>query len=286
MATWTRGYDPPESVKRDSQEWDEHWNAIGYEPPLNQPAWVGLLAERPDLSPGQPHPVVLGAYVEDFGPERNGTAAAWEVAVRYVRGRETTQQDVPPTQRPAVIEVQPESIEVPTFRWQNGDPIINKAGDLIAGVTRTENHWVFAVQKNVVSVPAWALTYADAVNSDPVSIKGLTVAPHYLLLKDLRIGNETTETVNALPYTFFPVSFSLVYNPRKWITKVYNRGLYEINDDGDKVRITDDEGEPVDEPQFLDDNGKRLPYPVNPSSIVVIEDWLHELKPFSALPLT
>ena len=39
-------------------------------------------------------------------------------------------------------------------------------------------------------------------------------------------------------------------------------------------------------PAFLDNDGKQLPYPVNPASIVELEGQDHEELPFAALPLT
>jgi hypothetical protein len=287
MATWRRGFDVGDSVKRDSRDWDEHWNVLDYDPPVGQPPSELLLWERPDLAPGQPHPVILGAYVDEFSPEQIVKGGdAWDVTVRYVRGREEVDLSLPPTQRPAVIDATHESVEVPTFRKQNDDPWVNTAGDLIAGITRTENHWIFNVQKNVQTVPAWFLNYADAVNSDAVTIKGLAILPHYLMLKEPRIPlNPSTETIGGIAYSYYPISFSLVYNPRTWITKVYNRGLFEI-DAVEGYRRIEIDGEPVDEPQFLDEDGAFLPPPVDPADMVILEGWDHELLPFSVLPLS
>ena len=287
---WSRGFDEGGSAERDSREWVERWNVLEYDPPVGEPAWYGLLGNRPDLAPGAAHPTVLFAYVTNFEPERivNGSDS-WEVEVTYRIASEDRKQDytLPPTQRPAIITATHESVEVPTAKKQNGDPWINTAGDLIAGHTRTENHWIFSVEKNVANVPTWFLEYADAVNDDAVVIKGLAVDQYHLLLKEPKIPmNPSYETVNDVEYQFYPISFSLVYNPRTWETKLYNRGLYEIDPTEGYRRITDDEGEPVDEPQFLDAAGAKLPHPVDPEDIVEIAGWDHALLPFNALPLT
>jgi hypothetical protein len=288
MATWRRGYDVSESVKRDSQEWEEHWNVLNYEPPVGQPAWYGLLNERPDLAPGAQHPIVLSAYVDDFSPERVTPGAdAWDVTVRYASRRDDTQINLPPTMRPAIIDATHESVEAPTFTKADGSFWRNTAGDLISGITKVENHWVFSVQKNVAQVPQWFLDYANAVNSDAVNLRGLAVLPHYLLLKEPRIPlNPTTEQVNGINYNFYPLTFSLLYNPRTWKTKVFNRGLWEKHPTDGYRRITDDEDEPVEEPQFLDEDGAALPLPVADEDIIVLEGWDYDLKPFAALPLT
>lgn len=266
-------------------EWDEVWTVLSYVPPLLEPGWVGLLIDRPDLAPGNPHPIPsLGAYVTRFDPQPIGTSPAWTVKVSYRNG-DPRSRDLPPTQRPAVIETSTESLEVPTFRKASGDPWINTAGDLIAGITKKKTRIIFNVQKNVSAVPAWALSYADAVNSDAVNIRGLAIAAGYLLLGDLRVGNLTQETVNSLNYLYFPISFTLTYDPDDWKTRVYNRGLYQY-DGTDYKPCVDSEGEPVSEPAFLDGAGAQLPFPVNPASIVTLEDWSHDQLPFSVLPLT
>lgn len=200
---WVRKRDQGASIGLGEADWDDVWHVYKFAPNAGDPAWTDLLANRPDLAPGRIHPSVPAAYVTKFSPKPiNSRSTAWEITVSYRIG-DPKEQDLPPHQRAAVIEVQPESIEVPTFVKQDGKPWINTAGDLLEGITRVENHWIFAVQKNVLAVPAWTLNYADAVNSDAVNVRGLTMAKHCLLLKDLRIGNLSKEVIGSAAYLYF-----------------------------------------------------------------------------------
>src|SRR5690606_7639289 len=104
-----------------SQEWDEVYSVLRYVPPDGVPGWFGLIVDRPWLSPGSIHPTVLSAYVTKFQAERIGSSDAWDVIVSYRVG-DPKAFDLPPTQRPAVIEVSTESVEVATFKKANGDP--------------------------------------------------------------------------------------------------------------------------------------------------------------------
>lgn len=282
---WIRKHDQGGSVGLGNDiSWDEIWHIYNYSPTPGSPVWVDMLVDKPELSPGQIHGTVTAAYVSGFVPKPlTSRSTAWEVTVSYTVG-DPQALDIAPHLRPAIIELQHEAVEVPTFTFQDGSAILTKAGELIEGITRVENHWVFSVSKNVTVVPAWALNYADAVNSDTTVIRGLSCAAHYLLLMDLRVGNLTKEVIGSTSYLYFPVSFSLAYNPRTWKTKVLNRGLYQL-DGGAYVHCVDSEGNPADSPQFLDAAGKQLPYPVTPASINLIEGWNHELLPFSVLPL-
>lgn len=288
MSTWHKHRDKGGRLSASEssleQEWDEGYDVLGFTPATGQPAWVGLIIERPQLAPGQIHPTVSGAYVTRFKADPIDTSTGWRVIVSYRIG-DPRALDLPPTQRPAIIETNTESVEVPTFVKADGSPWLNTAGDLIVGLVKKKTRIIFSVRKNLPAYPAWLLPYDDACNNDTVIIRGLNIAPHYLLLGDVRLGDLERENVNGIDYLFFPASFTLTYDPDTWQTKVYNRGLYQV-DGTEYLPCRDSEGEPVQEPAFLDNAGKQLAYPVNPASIVTIEDWDHDLLPFSALPLT
>jgi hypothetical protein len=270
--------------------WDEGFDVINYVPPVGSPAWIGLIVDRPWLFPGSVHPTVLSAYVTNFKADPLGLKG-WRVTVSYRVG-DPKELDLPPLMRAAEVEIETESVEVPTFTQHDGTPWLNEAGDLIAGLTRYENHVIFKITKNVATVPAWFLTMADsAVNNDAFSIKGLAIAAEYAMLKQPRAGKLTKEIVNGVPYVFYPIGFEIHYHPATWKTRVYNRGLYQIDttkypDGGGYGPCVDDEGEPATEPCFLDAAGKQLPFPVNPASIVTLEGWNSPLMSFAALPLT
>lgn len=263
-------------------EWDEGYDVLEFVPPANQPAWFGLVVDRPWLAPGNIHPTILSAYVTKFDAKPLGTSKGWTVTVSYRNG-DPRELDKPPLLRRAKIDVSTESLEVPTLTKADGTPWINTAGDLLSGITKKKNRIIFAIQKNVAAVPAWSLNYADAVNSDVVSIRGLVCPAGYLNLGDLRIGDVDSEIVNGLNYPFIPISYTLTYDPDSWKTKVLNRGYYQIIA-GKRLPIVDKKGRQVTEPTFLDENGLSYEYPMDPADIVTIEGWNHRLMPFGILP--
>lgn len=270
-------------------EWEEGWDVIAYVPPAGTPAWIGLVADRPDLFPGSLHPVITSAYVRSFKAEPIGTTKGFRCTVGYRIG-DPREMDLPPLERAAEIEVDTEEVEKPNFKQYDGTPWISKAGGLIAGLTKPELHVIFKVSKNVAAVPAWFLTELP-VNNDAISIKGLNIPAHYAQVRKQHAGKLTKELVNGIPYLFYPISFELHYNPATWQTKVYNRDLYQIDtalySGSGYGPCVDEEGEPTQEPCFLDSAGKQLPFPVDPGDIVTLEGWDYPLIAFDGtLPLT
>jgi hypothetical protein len=318
---WTRRPSGSASVDETSSEWDELWHVTGHRPPDGEPGWIGLLSNRPEFSPGQPHysPNVL-AKVAGFDADRLSTTKdGWEVAVKYRRQLDEAEQN--PLERPAEIDLDSESEEVPIDRNADGQPILSSAGGLIAGLTEEENRWIFNIAKNVPDIPKWIIPYRNAVNSDAVRIGGLNIDPGYLLLKNPRGGKPQTAKVRGQEIEYRELTFSLIYNPNSWLTRFYDRDLYELGEvevqvpsptgstdaDGNpvllskmvvqRVRMTakNDQGEDVevDEPQFLDGSGRRprnqdgtIKAPLEPEDIVTREEWTKKRLPFRALPLS
>lgn len=308
MATWSRGYIESDSSSGDRREWDEPWTALDANVPAGTPPLDVLLADRPDLAHGQQHPSVPGVYVSDVSAEEIVKGSdSYVVTVRWSRSREEIDRSLPPHQRPAEIDGVYESVEVPTFIKADGTPWLTTAGNLLGDITKTENHWIYSVQKNVLSVPSWLEEYGNAVNSDTVAFKGRTFDPGYLLLKDLRVPlTPSTEEVGGIVHNFYPISFSLVRNPQTWKTRALNRDLYRLEWDGEPgapgatatpKRCVDGEGEDAEEPMFLDEWGQQLGLttvggrtvyrgPIDPEDIYFVEGWNYDRKPFSVLPLT
>lgn len=263
------------SIDETSVEWDDHWTCIGYNPPPGEPAAFGLLLDRPEFRHGQRHynPGIL-AKVVNFDCDRLSTVKdAWEVVVRY--RQELVAKEQNPLELPAEITLDAESEEVPVLEDAEGRPLLSTAGGLIAGITEEETRWIFNFSKNLPGIPRWLLEYRNGVvNNDSVRIGGLTIDAGYLLLKQPRAGKVESASLNGQPVEYVPFSFSLVYHPRTWITRYFNRDLCELKErieswpnrsdpDGEprQVKIVervpcmvpDGEGgfEPAEEPQFL-----------------------------------
>lgn len=307
-------------LDEDSDEWEEHYQVLGHRPVGGQPASVGLLADRPWFRPGQPHyDPSVGGTVKEFAWDKLGTTRdAWAVVVRYLR---ELNADENPLEQPAKITFDGEGEDVPIFEDADGKLILTTAGGLVTGLTEQEERIVFNVTKNLPRVPRWLLEYRNGVvNSDTVRLRGLSVGPGHLMLKTPRAGDDVTVRVAGQWVTYLPFSFSLVYHPRTWIERIYNRDLCEIDEreqivpdkvadpDGSlgatkavlvkgRYRITlpnkDGDEEEVDEPMFLDRNGRvprdadgAIKTTLDPADIVVLEKWTKKRLPFSRLPLT
>ena len=181
---------------------------------------------------------------------------------------------------------------------------MNHAGDLLLGVEEDRALWRINVNKNVVSVPSWLLTYQNAVDSDTVVIGGLPIGQGLLKVDSVGIGELAIEN----EVSFYPLSFSLLLRQEGWDIKLLNTGLREIvtiqdfeNDtEYDELQpILDSNGDPVQEPVFLDSEGKAIrenqnddtaiqPIKTNLTSgeIITLEFETKDELPFSALPLT
>lgn len=290
--TWVKQYNPTADINVEGQEFEEAWTVYGYTAGPTSVPWADLLADNAALNLGAAHPSISGAAVKNFVPESMSSRDnLWRVRVTYTWPEHDA--SIAPHLRPARITTHSETVLVPTLTWANGDPIINTAGGLIMGVERPVNHWIFHIEKNVLAVPSWTLTYANAVNSDAVVVRGLNVAAHYLLLQNLDIGADEQEVVGGTLHTYIPVAFDLIYNPLDWKTRLFNMGLYQI-DGTDRVPCIDANGEKATEPMFLKANGEMEVYPPSVSEAAFIaavksnmrEGWLHDLMPFAALPLT
>lgn len=288
---WVKQYGPTGDVSTDRVEWEESWTVYGYVAGPNSVPWADLIADNPGIALGAAHPTIIGAYVSNVSPQSMSSRDnLWRVRVTY---RNRDDSGIAPHLRPAVITTHSEQVYVPTFAWKNGDPIINTAGSLITGVEMPLNHWIFHVEKNVTAIPTWTLNYANAVNSDAVNVRGIPIAAHYLMLQNLDIGEDDSEVIGGITYPYIPVAFDLIYNPLNWKTSVFNMGLYQTYS-GKRVPCIDGNGEKATEPMFLKANGEMEVYPPSVSEAAFIaavrsnmrEGWLHDLLPFSILPLT
>lgn len=312
---WTRDRDTDASIDTTSAEWTEHWTVHGVPVDVDA-AWGALLADRPDLRPGQPHPKVLGCSVDNFDCDSLGTTNhAYSVAVGY-RGEIRQEDDEPVSlldQQPR-IRMAGEDVEKPVTVDRDGNPIINTAGDLIAGITEYDSVFVFPVSQYVTSLPQWILGYNNATNSDAVRILGLSFQPGFLLFKKPQLGDEQTQQVGRQKITYREFSYELHYHRDGWVKPILNRGLNELYLDKSgpveapkpgqtpaehgelkKRRIRDAEGNPVEEPQFLnrqgglagtlETEGETTLRKVRPEDIVTLKYWTKHARPFRVLGL-
>ncbi len=279
-----------------------------------------ILMGAPYLAPYQPHPKDSAALIAEFWPKRIVGTNFWDVELRY-----STDVDIVanPLAMSPVITIDSVKRELPALFDSNGNPIINLAGDFYTDPqsTKTVTDLVFKVSKNVpLNLPAWITAYPDCVNSDAVTIRGLTCPPGTLYFGALSVGAEenisgtatsTSTLVQGTPYT--TVSFELDFRRDGWTILLPNWGYFQLvprrktngssavvaNDKTGKKQTIRTRGVPAGydrqriiingdyppHPQFLDAQGALI---LNPTfdQIITLEYDLHDKLPFGGvLPL-
>jgi len=277
--------------------------------------------DRPDLARYQPHPNYTDCRATYFEADQRKHSQIYDVTVGYSNQLSESES---PYDEPATVSVETVSETIPFTHDYEGNPNTNTAGDLIEEAEDEDLMLVFRLTKKISpSYPAWLLDYGLAINSDPVTFKGRTLAPKTLKIAKLRIGDE--ELQDDTP--FLPLSIEIVYNSQTWEKQFLNRGLREMRIikrpkvGGDfeyvlaKVPILDDQDKPISTPAFLDSDGRRprvdsrgnivtladeldkiranqdpslrLKEPLDPEDIIVLKRSRRRPKPFNGvLPLT
>jgi hypothetical protein len=279
--------------------------------PRNPGAQIVLHA--PFLGRWQPHPDDPQAKLVSLEVTARKHTLIYDVLADY-----STDIAIPenPLDEPADIDVTTQTIALPITRDALGEPIVNTAGSLVEGIEEDFDLPVFSVSKKIGRFPQWLLTYPQAVNSDVVRMKGLICEPRTLKIGRIRIGSEDIQDDTP----FMPLSMELVHNPFTWDRWFLNRGFEEVavvttqDEEGElqevltRIRCLDEDQEPITEPAFLDEDGRRprvtldgravtlqqereqqlvtkLKHPLDPEDIIVLRRQTRKALPFRVLPL-
>lgn len=246
---------------------------------------------RPDLLRWQPHEFDPQARVRNWTLTRRQHTNIADLDVEY-----STEIPEPenPLDRRAKIEVYTSDVVLPILKDADGNPLMNKAGNFLEGMTETFSLLTFQVTKNVSGFPPWLLQeYPQAMNSDRVRLENLDLEKQTLKVGSIRIGSEQYHEDDDTAYR--SLQLTLVHHPATWKQFVLNRGLKEVKlirkpqaNGGYRivktvVPILDDLGEPITEPQFLDADGRvpRVDSTATPSrqgKLVSIEQELRALQ--------
>lgn len=271
------------------------------------------------LQRGQPHPEDPIARVKEFRPTQipgksRSRNYLFEIEVRWDSDVEARQN---PLLQPAEIEWSTTEITRVVTIDREGRPIVNTAGSLLTDLQEELSLWVIDVQKNVPAVPAWFASYANAVNAEAFKVDGFTAPARTLKLKTVKLGARQYDEDFRVSYR--ALQFQLIYTQETWDRRVLNRGLYELQlrrlpsgrQVTDQVRIHNENGEPIEEPAFLDERGRRprrplrdpetgqpyptlsgslrltelKPPPLDPADIIVLRFETAKKLPFRVLPV-
>jgi len=155
-----------------------------------------------------------------------------------------------------------------TFTWEQGTrvlelvdpngnavPVVNSANQTFdPPVEIPYSHPVIicsAAQRNASL--AWTLLYQDAVNSDRLQIRDLTIEPGQAKVRGISIAEKHTNGI-----TYDQVTIELELNFDYWNPlKILDQGFYFL-DGADWSPCVDVNGDPLSQPALLDGNGGQL----------------------------
>ena len=257
-------------------------------------AWlIRVYAETPKLYDFDPD---NGGYVIGVNVTKNPRAKhrIFDIEVTYTPDIEFEEFEENPLNRPARMMVT--GIERSEIYYKTVDdppePIETTAGEYIESEHDIPG-LVFKIEKNVPNEPAsWFLKLANYVNEFDITLEGLDFPTGTLLLRKPTIGFVEKEN-NVF---FRKAELEMHYKEDGWQFKTWNQGTIEKKQVFITplafgavpvpitiiVPITDDKGNDVTSPVFLDEDGAairedgpdgkpRLKHPLDPSERVELE---------------
>jgi len=253
---------------------------------LDGPYAIGSHGGLPII--GSVHPEDPNAYCKSISITNSDPWAGWEAAYSY--SDERSFDPVDPEADEVLLTWSTEAFEELILYDVNTDEaILNSARDPFSDPpTREADHLIASFQANVRTVPPWVLGYRNAINSDNITIGGLSIGIGLAKMSGLGIG---ARELRGETY-FYPVSYSIKIKPEGWAFEPLDAGFrkrvleidFEIGVEAYKtIDCVDAEFKPVSEPVGLNGNGRQLFEP-SPSDFVFLKFDIYKSLPFSALP--
>jgi hypothetical protein len=221
---------------------------------------VGSHASLPAV--GSQHPDDSNAYCRSLRVENTDFWKGWTVTATY--SDERTLDDSDPSNDEIKVSWAAESYEeVILYDVVTNEAILNTANDPFSEPpTREATHLVATISANVTSVPTWILSYQDAINSDAITIGGLSIGIGKAKMQNLSIGQ--SQLRNGV--TFYPLSFQIKIKNDGWKFEPLSTGFSQLIvnfPDGvatiEKVDcVNAGDQKPVSEPAMLDDRGAQI----------------------------
>lgn len=226
--------------------------------PLDGPMTVGNAAGLPKRYEGY----VFGndsdpsALCVGLSPKQDqDDARTWIVTAKYSTDYMTGQEggDSPQDQNPlnwsTVWSVDFEEFTRATTKDKDGQPIVNSAGQLIAGIEREDSYLVLVAQKNLADLDFnFVADYNNSTNS--AGYKGF--GPRELKLK-IRVGELAVHN----GFKYYPHTFRFTIKEDKWDIDPVDRGTAVKDASGRLVVARDAFEQPLQEVN-LDGAGKLL----------------------------
>jgi len=168
--------------------------------------------------------------------------------------------------------------KVGDFRNNPSDPIHNSAGQPFdPSLTQPETHVLIYIVKNRGSIgtdnfsPADIYSYESTVNSGGIRIAGINLPSMYARMNRV---TGTKKYYEATGDSYYEVSYEVEINPVGWQRKVLDQGFYTRDAvTGVLSKITDSDGEFIQEPVMLDGSGQKLAVGADPVRLTYNTYW-------------
>ncbi|MBR9800558.1 hypothetical protein GYB59_02130 [bacterium] len=283
----------------------------------------GIVKKYNDWRWGEEHPKHKGYFVDDTDFDRSeDEIVTYTVTVNY---SDDWPEEPDPRKRPPVYSLKSITHSYTDVMDADGTPFTNTAGDFMQDIPeRSISAWRLTIKKNLpVTWPDWLKEdFNEAVNKSEIKIAGLKWPKHTLRIADLDIGEPEEEKI----FRFCPMTMVIEFHPKTWAIKSVSRGLFERYVDSGTIAgeppkwkkrlILNSNGEPIDEPVFLDKQGTaireekkpvseflpegaeggdfagafvytgELKTKLDPEEIEYVENWNNPRKDFKKLPIT
>ena len=252
---------------------------------------VGSHASLPTV--GSQHPDDSNAYCKGLRVDNTDFWKGWTVTATY--SDERTLDDSDPSNDEIKVSWAAESYEeVILYDVVTDEAILNTANDPFSEPpTREATHLVATISANVTSVPTWILSYQDAINSDSITIGGLSIGIGKAKMQNLSIGQSQLRNGVA----FYPLSFQIKIKEEGWKFKPLSTGFSQLiygvepTFPGDEIIetvkkvdcVNKADQKPVSEPALLDADGTQIDSE-DPADGHFMEFDIYPSLAFSSLP--
>ena len=234
----------------------------------------------PPYGAAHPSPVDAPAHATEIQYDRwdSATPLAWKVTVRYSSART---HDSNPDNDEVLVAWTSEIYQEPIWEDTSGNAILNSAGDYFIdpSPTRDAAHIIAKISANVTSVPAWVLSYQNAVNNAAITIGGLAIPIRTAKMQKLDIGQREKRGVT----TFYPLSFEVHVRSEGWRFQPLDAGFRELDGTKRKNIRNDSDGELPTSPVPLNGSGAFLANPT-PATAVYGDFTIYPELDFTVLP--
>lgn len=182
------------------------------------PAAVGSHGSLPVI--GNTHPEDGNAYCSSIRVDNTWPWRGWTVTCSYTNQRILHPTD--PTQDEIMISFTSEIYQEVVLVDINGEAILNSAGDFfVEAPMRDAARLIASIKVNLTSVPAWVLSYQNAINNASISIGGLTVGQYKAKMQNIQVSERKYRGSTA----YYELSFDVHINKDGWLFEPVDNGL-------------------------------------------------------------